>query len=770
MTGSNAYTNAGAYNTAPQLCFGTVLATAQSAHHYHVAVSEGGPAILAVYFGGGGGQLGASEGGGPLPGERVVLLKSVTSGGPAVILSRLGLPVAGTYRPPNGLLVHPQVCGFDYGERMSGAMYRQRRGVQNYNPGVLDALDGEWLRHSMMGAGVGVELFRAFLTAGPFCGVYGYTEDQHLRLIGAKMERVTLSGSEYDGASPEGLVRLAELYYYALDRLSSALPQAMDIDGLIAGGRQHVNTYPDRLNQEPVQGEDDEAEGRIALIHEHRGLDGTYVLSAANSLTLQKTLDIPFPFRVVEPDEDEEEETECRCAPCELTPDPEWSPPGAQSADDANVGALRFSSTRVNNPLAIAMNARGMADQAVLDIALGGFKASDRWGIGARPTRLFGGRTPKQLLFNPSPAMWKSVPQTIKIALTPDGSAKRFYFGRAMISITEDGGIVLQEAGGAQILLSGGNVVVSAPHDVANVAGRNRIDIAGRDSVVRAQRHAEISAAEGRFSAVAAAQVTVLGGLNGRDGVLIESKGGHAGTNETGENPAASGAVVIMAKHMVGVEASHVYVRAKPHPGWNNTGVISLDAQRHIEWHTRDDNASGAFAANTVLPGLITSSRQTTILQNLWVDNYLTIHKMLRRRSGANPVPYVHEGHQSRLLSSRGRILSSAILALTMGRAFAAKWLTSQQYNLDSANFFTLPEPEWQARARASVPAGSALLTSFMADTPLDNTHPLPGKEAWTGFGMGRINTDDSDEWGVGPEISLALESVGLQNGLLRGI
>lgn len=773
MNSENSYTQAGSFNNGLTLCLGTVLATAQAAHHYHVAVSgsEGGSSLLAVYFGGGGGLLGASEVGGPVPGDRVLLLKSVTSGRPAIILSRLGTPVAGDYRPPNGLLVHPQVAGFQYDERMSGSMYKRRREMQNFNPGVLDALDGEWIRHSMMGSALGVELFRAFLTAGPFCGVYAYSEDQHLRLIGAKMERVTLSGSEWDGLSEDGLLRLSELYYYAIDRLAGRAPQAIDIDGLIAGGRQHIISYPEGLNV------DNPDEGRVSLIHEHRGVDGTYVLSAANSLTFQKTLDIPFPFRVIEPEEQPEEGDSdpdeqgrvCRCAPCELTPDPDWKAPGAQGPED-DPGVLRFSSTLSTNPLSIAMNARGMADQAVLDIAFGGVKVSDRWDIGERPSLLFGGRTPKQLLFNPSPGMWKDIPQTVKVALAPDGSAKRFYFGRAMISITEDGGIVLQEAGGAQIIMTGGNIVSSAPHDIIEVAGRNKMSIAGRDMSMRAQRHLEASAAEGRFMAVSAAQATVMGGLNGRDGVLIESRGGHAGTNETGENPASSGSVVIKAKHMVGVEASHVYVRARPHPGWNNTGVISLDAQRHIEWHTRDDNGHGAFAAKTVLPGLITSNRQTNILQNLWVDNHLFYHKLLQRRAGAAPGPYTHEGHTSRLSSTLQNVLSSALLPLTMGEAFAAKWLTSHQYNIDSAKFFILPEPEWQARARNALPAGSVVLDAGLTDTPLDGTHPMPGGSAWTVFGLAKLNTEESDEWGAGPALNLILQAAGIDGNLLRGI
>lgn len=820
--GDNQYTTSGFFNQPYYNAIGTVLTGLQGGQCYDVAIDGGSPGrVKAMFLGTGRGLLGASEAGGILPGERVLVGVAYANPASAVILAKMDYARSGDYRASCTQLVYPQVAGFEPGERMSGEIYENfPRFGTNWGTGIPDVLDGEWHQHNFFGAGVGVEMFRAYMRGGPASGIYFYSEDQHTRIMGAKLEFLTFGSQDESSVSGQTTTRVLKRYFYSGDQEAGYQAQALEAVGPAYGGYQQFISYPDGVNGSgvpPLPDEDAEDEppetvdqatetdeeveedpsqygtSRVALIHEYRGYDGNYVLTAAASLTLQKSLEVPMPIDVIEArtaqerqanadeaDEADEDAADCGCDACPLDPDPEV--PGVTDDSDADTtecedqtDVARFDSNASAHPLAFAMNARGLADRLVLWQATGAFdNLCSRWAYGETPEdQLYGGRTPSELTWSPSPAMWKCMPQTVKLSITPDGTGKRFYFGRALISITEDGSVVLQDAQGSQIMLSGGNIYMSANHDIIRVAGRNLLDVAGRDAAIRAGRHLDAATGEGRMTLTAQAQMTIVGGLDGFGGVLLESQGEAPAAQATGENPATSGGLILRAKQKVGIAGGDVVVRARGDGTNSEKGGIILDAEESLLWQTEDGANAGGFGRTIwglTFDGSYTIGNGRAVFD---VDTYFNktlIKRTERRIAGQSPgvLSAVIDGARSTINNRLKDWTGSAVDPLVIGPAFAAGYLTSAQYTLPDSRYFQIPEPEWQRRAKEQVDESSAILTSLMTNPGVNGTSPLPGGARWANDGMA-TGSYSTPGFNGRPTVDLAVGSAGL-NKLLKGI
>lgn len=807
----NQYTSLGDYPQALYVVRGTILGSYQGLQYYDVATDFG--RVQAFGGGIGRGLLGANEAAGYLPGEQVFL--AVAPSAPAqnaVIIARADYARAGDYTRPCPLLVHPQVAGFKPGERFSGLAYNNFGRLRNFNSGVTDAVDGEWVMHNMFGGALGVEMFRVFLQAGPMCGIYGYTEDQHMKIVAARLDLMTLNKSTETEVLNGTAGEIIKSYFYPSDQVNGWQAQNIDVIGVAYNGDGEILTYPDGLNgadsrpdpddipeeavdDDPCNDPDLEAEGqsRVALIHEHKGADGSYVLSAANSLTLQKTFEVPVPVDVIEAanavkggddeDDDEDEDDEECCGSCELTPDPE--PPGGLCEDDTcenEVNGPLFDSHDNGNPLAYAMNARGLADRIISQLTKG---VTDlrRWALAEKPEAIFGSgaqeKSPADLLFNGDPAMWKNMPQTFKLGLTPEGKSKRFYWGRAIISITEDGSIVMQDAQGSQLMLSGGNIYLSANHDIVQVAGRNALSVSGRDTGVRAGRHLDLFANEGRLTAMASGEASLVGGLDGHHGVLIESKGQYMGTIATGENPPSAGSVIIRAPHMVGMRATNLMLQARPAAtGWSGSqrgsGHIWLNAQNSVEMMTNDSRTYCSIASTfegQFESGNVSFGGETSVIgTNLWVTESLFYNKRhFHNARGTGAAYYRLEQPQAVGLAFNQALNQFATNPLQVDGGFAARWLQTEQYTIGSSQFFQIPEPEWQIRAKAALDPKSSALQASMQDNTVEGTAPFPGRESWAGSALA-TGGYTATEFGEEAEVDLSIDNKPADGGLLKGI
>ena len=942
----NKYTHLGEFPQAMQVVRGQVLHGHQGAQYYVVNTDFG--QFNCVSIGSGRGDLGAQESGGYMPGELVYVAVSPSS--PAlngVILCRADLAKAGAYTRTCPTLVQPQVAGFEPGERFSGRAYEEFPRLKSYNQGLRDVLDGEWVMHNMFGGAAGVEMFRVFIQGGPMCGVYCYTEDQAMKIVAARLDILTPVGSNELGPNEAGeLEAVDKEYMYSKDQIVGWLPQLLELRGPPFNGSNEFLTYPDGTNGSDVvaqlaeqqcgddeddDDDDDDDEGpvgRASLIHEHRGLDGSYVLTAANMISFQKSFEVPFPIDIVEAqqsvvcegddDEDEDEDdddpdcanclpgTECPeddpdctlcsecdcedycqevcdendtdcvpcsecpedcCSDCDVTDDPadpmycddeEDSPcstcldldtcppedpdcflcsdndcdcdefcyevcpddlPNCLLCDsvtcvgDAEICAqcldldecpgddpdcilcsendcdcethcyeecpqdnpdcllcancddeqdITFQTYEANHPLAFAMNARGLTDRVVataIKQIMG-----DRFVPGVVPQAIFGGKDTEELLFNPDPAMWKNMPQTFELALTPDGKSKRFYWGKALISITEDGSVVLQDAQGAQLMLSGGNIYMSAPHDISSVASRNMLQVAGANMGLRAQHHLDAYAQEGRATMMSADQFTIVGGVSGHGGVLVESQGDYSADNSTGELPATSGSVIIRAKHQVGIDSGQLNLEARDgHIFAKSAASIHLTPAGN-SYHF----ANGLYIENQGCQARIGGG--STVFLNQVIVNQLFFN---RRRFISSP--FVAQYGVEAALDSMKRIVndigSYATLPTTMGEGgFKAAWLSTAQYNIASRQFFQIPEPEWQIRAKAVLSDDSSLLQSQLTDIMVQGSAPFPGSGAWGGYALAVGPSYTAANWGEMKNITMNIQSAGASGGLLKGV
>lgn len=727
---NNDYTNLGKFPQALYVVRGTVLASFQATQYYDCATEFG--RFTALYLGSGRGRLGANEGGGFLPGEQVFVAVSPSQPGfNAVILGRADYSKAGEYTPPSPLLVYPQVAGYEYAARMSGQAYSDNARLRNFNSGIHDLVDGDHVIHNMFGGAVGVEAFRTFLQATNGAGLFLYSEDAHTKLVGSRFQRITFSEEYEDRQLGPNITQVGRRVWYPGDALAEKQPQQLHLNGPAYGGSHDYLTYPDGANII------EESESRSALLHEYRGMDGSYVMSSAASIIFQKTFDVPMPIEVIEPDSPPSS-LPATCEPIDIDKNLVARNVDTGAAYTGVVEDIRMSNTESANPLVTAMNVRGLADKLITWQARGGIDDLNQWTTGSKPSSIYGEKQPKDLLVSKDPSMWKCMPQTFALSLDPYGKTKRYYYGRAMIAITEDGSVVLQDAQGSQVMLSGGNIYLAAQHDIISNAGRNNLQMAGRDAAVRGGRHTDVSAQEGRLTMMATSQLTLMGGLDGFGGVLIESRGRAQDTIATGENPATSGGLILKSKYYAGIDAENVGIRAR------DKGLLTLDAGDAVLWRANNGSNFGSFgptiSANLeggteiVLGPSCIFTCKGLYAPDIFYENLL--HTKSEQNSGG-AWAYLTEvvtGSQTEG-DLHGPFMGFANHPFDVA-AFAAKWLSSAQYTIDSAAYFTIPEPEWMIRTKEVVDDNSVILKATVQDNFVDGTSPFPGFGAMIGYGL----------------------------------
>lgn len=750
----NAYTQMGKFPQGLYVLRGTILAGFQGAQYYDVATDFG--RYLCISLGSGRGMLGANEAAGYLPGEQVWIAASPSNPAfNAFIIGKADFAYAGAYTPACDLLVHPQVAGFSPGEMYSGARYSDFPRIRNFNSGIRDSVDGDWIMHNMFGGAIGVEAFRTFLQAGPAAGIHAYTEDGHLRIIGARFERLTFTEQYEDRQLGTGNSQVGRKVFYPGDAMSDFPHQLLEVTGPAYSGEQSYYSYPANANL--GQGSADGASGgRIALLHEYRGMDGNFMLSAAGSITLRKSFRIPMPEYAGATEEDDDPDTQGgggavagSCEPCPLSKDtiPKSAGTGANASSVAQ-SPFGESDDGDNSGISIgALDAildatvvRGRAN-ALIEQALSGFRRLSAWTVpDSEPASgLEGEPTP---LISRDPNMWKCAPQLFELALDPYNASKNYVWGDAIIQITPEGSIVLQSAQGDTLVVGAGNIAGSCQHDVTFTAGRNIATFAGRDIGIRAGRHVDVNANYGRMTLVCASQFSILGGMDGNGGVLIESKGQYHGAM-AGENPPSSGGVILKSAHYVGLDAGLVDISARHPTGWSaregGAGIINLSADALITWETEDGNIGGSFGSVVTMQladSTCINFGPTSIFTGrvAMMDSIFYNTKMFRV---PNPATFLDKASQLCVASQQvhEKMTRFSNYPVEVSEDINVKWFTGAQRNINGSNDFMIPEPEWQVRAKEVYQSDSMIINTSFSQYSLDGTRPFPGDWSAAMFG-----------------------------------
>lgn len=738
----------------------------------------------------------------------------------AIILGTANVPVT-DYVLYRAVSQYPQAAGIEFGKDGTGDsatlttkhLYDQIYAgtgpeVLNNNQGLADVVGGDWAINNYYGGGLGVEAFRVWVSAGPMNGITFFLDREMTRVAGTNYELITMAEEYEDIQMARSLITTRRRVYTPGDSLFDNAPQLIEVEGQpYAGKTSFFSVRPkDNITQlTPAAGapSNPNALPRTALIHEYRGIDGTYSLTAAGSIILQKWVGVLLPQEVVStptpeavsnyPDYIKDNRPTPDINSEQKFPEPTANiEPRQVITDDQDLALISDQTT-------IWSNARD--DQAIVSVASSSdiiagiigyqttraFLHSNMWSMSTtdkpRYLRKADGTTQWIDQVNRDPGMWQRVPKFFTLNLNSYGQSKRYFVGKAMIAITPEGGILLQDAWGSQINMSGGNIYLTAEHSVIRNSGRDSIDISGRDHSTVAGRHLEQFASGGRATLAASTQLNLVGGIDGSGGVLVESKGETSSpilNGQTGEVAASDGGIVLNSRGNVSAIGKAVRLSATQGAIFakamgpmivksgnmvtaiSNTGLwLSDDGGTNIE--PGDDSVLVLNPHGSVIPSL----RVPDVLFTAAVAQQAKTDGMYSSLKLANPyidLVNAYQNMDSNLVNPEVPVVSLK---------FSAAFLSSANYGVNgSTGGFGLPEAEWQRRLRQQAQDNQTANTYVWNLNFLDGSMPSPGSDLWDSTGFFKVaseNTADK-EYHLEHPTELPDPTPAALSGMLKGI
>lgn len=697
--------------------------------------------------------------------------------------------------------VYPQVVGLETDPKNNNVALQldgkigQAAGpvrAKNFNPGIADTTSGDWAVSNFEGGGVSVEAYRIWVGGGPMNGLTFFVDEETTRISGLNFEAVTMAEEYEDKVMGRSLVSIRRRVDFPSDALSDNPPNLLEVSGQSYAGASSFKSV--RPLDNPGQLKPDTESGltqRPALLFEYRGVDGTYLLNSASSITLQKWAGVLMPIEIIQ--ESEREMSTVKDFPGVI--------PGEEEGDeDDDDSGLEFPAPQKVIPERPVINGEEdlalLSGEAVLsrprsetnplqgvgntpDIVAGiiGFQAS-RAFLNTRMWKLLTGSLPEYMKDRPidevngDPGMWKRVPKFFALNLNSYGSSKRFYLGRAMISLTDEGGILLQDAWGSQIVMSGGNIYVTAEHSVIRNAGRDNIDLSGRDHTLTAARHVDAYASGGRASLVAGTQLTLVGGNSGEHGVLIQSKGKGSSMLLNGDDSdiaASNSGVVIKSEGAVDVEGKGIRLES-------DTGAVGIKTEAGLLVEAGDLSAALSSTGlwlcdpDNAEDNSVLLSPYGSAMPRLAVTNNLLIYGLSNtfEQQSAN---YAYGGNPVEALRKNiGNIAPDPIPAGPNSDIYPG-FLSSKNYGTDSASLYAIPEAAWATRLRTAASGTTLQLRCVWKMNAISGSYPSPGKQHWSAGGLWKMTPTYQD---MGTNYSDQQPQVAMQeaslSGMLRGI
>ena len=138
-----------------------------------------------------------------------------------------------------------------------------------------------------------------------------------------------------------------------------------------------------------------------------------------------------------------------------------------------------------------------------------------------------------------------------------------YYNTASIISLAEDGSVVIADGYGSQILLGGGQIRLEAGGDVMLMSGARVVTLA-QESITRTKGSIDISSSEKDVRIKAEGNMQLLAGNGGTGGMLLESKGvgiTQDYTNKIGEAVRAAGIVLLSKGGSIDTMAKAIYMK-----------------------------------------------------------------------------------------------------------------------------------------------------------------------------------------------------------------
>jgi len=454
----------------------------------------------------------------------------------------------------------------------------QRKNYNSYQP--FDGLSGEWGVFSPLGPGIFQGMLMSYLRGSDRCGVWTFTQDDLIRVMGKNLEQFTFS-REIDDSFVSGELSVMEnTALYPWEGLGS-----FDHETPV-GKKENVNTYSETESETrpPMRAAQERQRGVFRLRHvrgypgdvdqqfvcvptgegvdrygqnedkfpgvfrQDIGSDGSYLLQSAKSITLEKTILIPFPIelrRPHDPQGDLNPGTPAETGDGEAGEDSEYLASGiysirkaadeeaAQAAGSEAKPHQRFDFKGVEDDLT-------PASRPMLGMELHGFRARET--IKNLLRHELNWKTPEEMdtsvftedgpAINVGPefrldptVQHMPLPRVKELKVDHRYPVCKYYASTARIEITDDGSIIMEDAYGSQFIMTGGSIYRQCANDLVDLPGRSSIVLAPKDIVQRAGRDIDLTSSYGDVRIKAEYNLMMIGGNAGdRGGVLVESR------------------------------------------------------------------------------------------------------------------------------------------------------------------------------------------------------------------------------------------------------
>lgn len=373
-----------------------------------------------------------------------------------------------------------------------------------------------------------------------------------------------------------------------------------------------------------------------------------------------------------------------------------------------------------------------------------------------------------------------SVKEGPKVALLQGSSTYREVKvnpAEAGIACTSDGSQVLYGGCGEEIRMAGGSVSIDAPGDIWFRSGRKIILWAGDDIEIRAKGHIDVSTTDGSVRIKAEGKLSMLGGNNKKDGVLIESKGTSKTYDFKGGEEDQFGGILLKSASNVGVLGETIYLRSGVNGGGDgiffdanngnqsiitmcNSNINFVEDSFDINYSnlkTGDINATTNFTENTAnISGDLTVTGNATVVGNIMSGASINAVGHINTGESKNNGGYVgeldkdrvkkdlqdQEDNNSQALSSNAtsnyesyitnRLTSENSIAnesTLTGAGFSFR--KSYEYNLPED--FAVYESRWQNIAKNTGQSNMVWKEKAVQGDFKEDTYPFPGRDAYTG-------------------------------------
>jgi len=482
-------------------------------------------------------------------------------------------------------------------------------GVRDFSAGrPIDQLSFDWGRMTETGVGIHIDPAMFFLRIDELCGIYGYQQDQLLRISGYNLDEwsaahtVEIRDDEgeatyFRGETPYpwemlGSFKFDEDVHKEItdEDVVHKKPQAKfepiedhqepfyryrEYGGYLGQGRiREILIPPDNHASDLYKLAELDSVPQ-AVFRESVSLDGTYALQSAKAVILAKKTLIPAPkkIRLVEDystDGDSAENDNYKFAGQHGT------------ADDHEVGDLvidpNFTSPALVTAAAVMeLHAYTFNWKAVhaFHYHAGDYEFKDYSDIAdAAPPFI---PAFDELRYN---KMWLDRPTSETAYVDHRYKDVEYFPVSSHVTLAEDGAVIIQGGQGEEIRMVGGSIQISCPGDILLQPGKSVIALAGDDAIIRARKSVDITATENDVRLKAENNLQMLAANSGDGSLLIESRS--TATKQhyppTGGEEIRGAGIILKAKDGQIATLSHeLYLRTGIAGGYSN-GQICLDA------------------------------------------------------------------------------------------------------------------------------------------------------------------------------------------------